>query len=128
MNRLVNAILVVAMIAGVATVYDMKYEAAEADRELTRLQADVEAERKAISMLRAEWALLNQPDRLAKLVADNDRVFQLQVMRMDQIVPVEQVTGHIDLWAVPEDDRLVPSDAVDPIGLMALRAAAEGAQ
>ncbi len=49
--------------------YRVNYATQEALGRLGDLRAAILAEREALSVLRAEWAYLNRPDRLAALVA-----------------------------------------------------------
>lgn len=125
MNRMFNLILVLLMIGGVATVYDMKFQGTEAKKELAELEAKIADEMDQIALLRAEWALLNQPHRLEQLAKENADIFQLDVMRVDQLTREAEIAARLAEWTQPEGTTDIPDDAVDPIGLMALRAAAE---
>jgi hypothetical protein len=49
--------------------YRVNYATQEALNRLADLRAAIAAEREALSVLNAEWAYLNRPDRLAALVA-----------------------------------------------------------
>ncbi len=49
--------------------YRVNYATQEALGRLADLRAEIAAEREALSVLTAEWAYLNRPDRLAALVA-----------------------------------------------------------
>ncbi len=49
--------------------YRVNYATQEALNRLADLRAEIAAEREALSVLNAEWAYLNRPDRLAALVA-----------------------------------------------------------
>jgi hypothetical protein len=48
--------------------YRVNYSAQEAANRLADLRSTVAREREALSVLRAEWAFLNRPDRLSGLV------------------------------------------------------------
>lgn len=52
-------------------VYALKYEVQRLEGELQEVRAAITAERNALVRLRAEWAALNQPARLARLAADH---------------------------------------------------------
>jgi hypothetical protein len=49
--------------------YRVNYATQEALGRVSDLRAAIAHEREALSVLRAEWAYLNRPDRLARLVA-----------------------------------------------------------
>ena len=49
--------------------YQVNYATREAASRVSSLQFQVAREREALSVLRAEWAFLNRPDRLSALVA-----------------------------------------------------------
>jgi hypothetical protein len=49
--------------------YRVNYAAQEALGRVEALRARIAAEREALAILRADWAWLNGPDRLARLVA-----------------------------------------------------------
>ena len=48
--------------------YNENYRTTATLKRINRLQAQISAEREAISVLNAEWAYLNRPDRLRELV------------------------------------------------------------
>ncbi len=54
---------IVAVVAG-AWLYQVKHEAQLMDRDILRMQRQADLARDRIAILRAEWALLNLPDRL----------------------------------------------------------------
>lgn len=47
--------------------FGVKYEVQDVEEELARLDQDIANERRSIHVLRAEWAYLNNPDRLRGL-------------------------------------------------------------
>ncbi|MDO8839868.1 MAG: hypothetical protein Q7V31_13155 [Parvibaculum sp.] len=107
MIRLINLLLVVAVIGLSVGLYDIKYRAEGADRAAGRLEAQIGAEREAIRVLRAEWSYLNQPERLQELAA---RYTALQPLTASQIVEFEDVPmPHM------ADDYYVPSGR-QPLG------------
>lgn len=57
--------------------YRVNYATQEALNRLADLRAEIAAEREALSVLNAEWAYLNRPDRLAALVAGPGAVLGL---------------------------------------------------
>ncbi len=71
MIRLSAAIALVLMGAAALTLYQLKYEVAALEAEHARLARELAAERDAIHVLKAEWAYLDRPQRLAELAASH---------------------------------------------------------
>lgn len=67
MLRFINIILLI--LIGVLTVflYQLKYEARQLDRRAKELVQQISDERDTISVLKAEWSLLTEPERIQKL-------------------------------------------------------------
>jgi len=64
MLRFVNICLVLALVALAYVIYEGKYEARALDEDIGGLRKAIETERDAVAVLRAEWSLLNRPERL----------------------------------------------------------------
>ena len=96
MIRLSHIVAIAALIGSAGYAYSIKYEAIVQAEQLARLQAQVDRERAAIAVLRAEWTLLNRPDRVQALA---DR-------HLDDIVPMDprRLTRFSDLPARGERD------------------------
>lgn len=75
MSRLGFALAMLAVVVAAAWAYNVNYQTKTALARVDRLHARIAAEREAVDVLRVEWAYLNAPDRLARLVAmNNDRL------------------------------------------------------
>jgi hypothetical protein len=85
--------LALALLAA-AGLYTMKDRVQHRERELRGLHVAIAAERLALDRLRAEWAALTQPGRIARLAA---AYLELQPARPDQIVRVEAIPLRADL-------------------------------
>ena len=85
--------LALALLAA-AGLYIMKDQVQHRERELRGLHVAISAERLALDRLRAEWAMLNQPGRIARLAA---AYLELQPARPGQIVRVEAIPLRADL-------------------------------
>lgn len=83
MMRVVNSVAIVVTLTLAFALYHIKYETQAEQHDIRKLTAELAEEQDAIQVLRAEWSLLNQPERLEKLVA---RHTQLQPLAPAQIV------------------------------------------
>ena len=67
MLRFVNICLVIGLVALAYVIYQVKYEARSLDERIITLNKEIEAERDSLAVLRAEWSLLNRPERIERL-------------------------------------------------------------
>src|SRR5665213_509007 len=89
LRRILNFVLLTAMIIGVAVTYDMKHKAELAADRNARLEADIAKDKDASALLRAEWSLLTQPSRLQAVVQKYADHFQLQPFSPTQIATID---------------------------------------
>lgn len=111
MMRILNTIVVAALIVAAVIVYRVKYEATRHAEQVAKIRLEIAREREAIAELRAQWANLNSPDRLQALA---ERHLSLKPLQTNQM--------H-DLTNLPEKPVVDP----DPIGSM-LEAMANGGE
>jgi cell division protein FtsL len=93
MARLGLASLVIALLAACG-LYVLKDQVQRLEQELQDLQAAIVTERSALNRLRTEWAMLNQPGRIARLAAEH---LNLRPARPGQIVSIEDIPRRSDL-------------------------------
>ncbi len=96
-----SALLLVAFIG----IYQLKYQVRELRRDTISLRTEVEEEYRSLHILRAEWAYLTRPERLAQL---NERHLKLEKLKPGQLMSEDM------LDAVP--DRLNAEPAVAETG------------
>lgn len=77
MNRTVFALSLLAVVAAAAWSYHVNYRTGAALSRVAALKAEIRAERARIGVLDVEWAHLNAPDRLRRLVAEHNATLQL---------------------------------------------------
>lgn len=86
MLRFINICLVFGLVALACIIYQVKYEARSLDRHITVIGKGIEVERDAIAVLRAEWSLLNRPERIERLAK---KYIHLEVSTPRQIVTLD---------------------------------------
>ena len=80
----------------------------EALSEVSKLRRDIRHQHEVISVLEAEWAWLNRPARLERLIAQNDAALGLVALNPDSFADLAEV-------AMPPID-----DGMDPVALIDL--------
>lgn len=105
MLRLVNVLVVVALVSAAAYVYTIKYESTLKVAQVAKLRSEIARERDAIAALRAEWSQLDNPERIQGLAK-----------RHLSLRPVD-ITQYDSLDRLPEQPpQIVPPGTADPIG------------
>jgi cell division protein FtsL len=124
LTRTINVLAVLLLIGAAVTVYKIKYEATWQAVEVERLTRQIEREKVAINILKAEWAHLTRPDRIQNLaekhldlkpVDSRQRIaladLPMRPARVDSIADTIASLGQIDLKIAEEPKA--PGD--DPI-------------
>ncbi len=104
MTRLGFALSMIAVVATATWAYHVNYRTKTTLGRVDRLRGQIAAEREAVEVLRVEWAYLNAPERLARLVARHNDLLGLEPMGPQ----------HFDeVAAIPFRPR-APAPAADP--------------
>ncbi len=82
MIRFLNTFAFVALIVSAGFAYSVKYEALAHHEEVLRLQTSIKDQRNKNNALKAEWALLNRPDRLQDMANKHLTLQQLDVRQL----------------------------------------------
>lgn len=114
MLRLVNLVVLAALVFAAAYVYKIKYEAVLQDGRVAKLRADIRRERDAIATLRAEWTQLDNPARVQTLAKRHLTLKPLEVPQFDKLDNLPEMPP-----------QLVPPGTADPIGAI-IEAMADG--
>jgi hypothetical protein len=91
MLRTLDVILIVIMTAVAAVTYTIKHQAEEKLDEVRKLEAEIQLEKDTIDLLRADWALLTQPNRLQTLITNYQSQLQLVPTESTQIVQPQEL-------------------------------------
>ena len=107
MLRLINIIVIGALVAAAAWVYEIKYASTRQAERVAKLRSEIRREHDAIAALRAEWAQLDNPDRIQILAK---RHLTLKPLEPTQIDTLDRL---------PERPvEIVPPGTADPIGAL----------
>jgi hypothetical protein len=91
MLRTLDIILIVIMTAVAAVTYTIKHQAEEKLSEVRKIEAEIQLEKDTIDLLRADWALLTQPNRLQKLITNYQAELQLVPTESTQLVQPKEL-------------------------------------
>ncbi|MET0689047.1 MAG: cell division protein FtsL [Methyloceanibacter sp.] len=89
MLRFVNICLLLGLLALAYVIYQVKYETRALDAKIATIGKEIEDERDGIAVLRAEWSLLNRPERIERLAKKH---LKLAPSDPRQVVTVDSVT------------------------------------
>ena len=117
MIRTINVILVITSICALVGVYGLKYAVGETASEKAGIQRQIERQEADLSLLKADWAFLNQPANVAPIVTRHIAELNLQPLAQEQF-------GRFDVLPMrmkaPDDSALdslfeALDSGVDPI-------------
>ena len=114
MNRVIFALSILSIVGLAAWAYQVNYRTNTVLREIDRLNAEIAERREALQVLRVEWAYLNNPERLRRLVARNNADLALMPIAPDRF-------GHVAAVPFP------PIEEGDAVMAALAAAAASGA-
>lgn len=84
MIRTLNVIFVITAIGMLIAVYALKYSVADVAANKSDLQRTIERQQADLSLLKADWAFLNQPANVAPIVTRHTAELNLQTLSQDQ--------------------------------------------
>jgi hypothetical protein len=103
MTRVLNLIVIVALIAAAAWVYKIKFDSAKQVERVARLQSDIRRERDAVAGLRAEWSKLDNPLRVQAL---SERYLKMRPTEMKQRDALDQLPERPAPASAPDTDPI----------------------
>ncbi|KQY36176.1 MULTISPECIES: cell division protein FtsL [Rhizobium/Agrobacterium group] len=110
MLRSFDIVLIVVMTAAATVTYTIKHQAENKLEEVRKLEAGIKLEEDTIDLLRADWALLTQPNRLEKLVGVYQQDLQLSPTDPTQLSRPEELP-------MLRADLPPPADVLEAMGL-----------
>lgn len=105
--RLLNLVVIGALVLAAAYVYRIKFDSTVQAERLAKIRGEVRRERETIAALRAEWGELDDPARIEALAK---RFLPLKPVVPTQFDTFDQLPDR--------PPRLVPPGSTDPIGSM----------
>jgi cell division protein FtsL len=103
--RLLHILVIGALVAAAAYVYEIKFESTLQAERLAKLRTEIRRERDAIATLRAQWAKLDSPARIQGLA---QRHLKLRPVDATQIDTFDKLPARAQ--------EAPPQDIDDPIG------------
>src|ERR687887_2903744 len=107
MLRLLNLAVIAALVLAAAWVYEIKYASTRQAERVAKLRAEIRHEREIIAGLRAEWAQLDNPDRV-----------QILARRHLTLKPIEATQFDSPERLPDKPTEIVPPATADPIGAL----------
>lgn len=111
MFRTSDTVLIAVMVAAAAFTYKTKHDAETRYREMRKIEAQIRFEETTIDVLKADWSVLTQPQRLQQLTES----FQTQL----GLRPTD-ARQFIDLASLPDKPAAKPEG--DPVGDLVAKA------
>ena len=105
--RILNLVVIVALVAASAYVYRIKFDSTMQAERLAKIRSEVRRERDTIAALRAEWGELDNPARIEALAK---RYLQLKPVTPTQFNSLDQLPDR--------PPQFIKPDSQDPIGVM----------
>ncbi|MFO6462762.1 cell division protein FtsL [Jannaschia sp. KMU-145] len=91
MRGLLYALSIAAVVGLAFWAYREGYDTRDTERQVAQLKREIGARHQELSMLRAEWAYLNRPDRLTALTEMNFERLGLMPLQADHFALAEQI-------------------------------------
>lgn len=108
MRVLVYVLGVLLVVTAAFASYRTSYQTQDLVESTQKLRREIHAEREALAVLRAEWAYLNAPERLASLAARHQAALGLGPMTAERFGMLAEV-------APPQ-----PDDGMEPVPIIGL--------
>tara|TARA_R110002124_G_scaffold106121_3_gene257486 strand:- start:1973 stop:2329 length:357 start_codon:yes stop_codon:yes gene_type:complete len=93
--------------------YTENYTTQASNRRVDALQRQIATESQAISVMKAEWAYLNRPERLAELVDLNFNSLQLVPLAAQHFAELETIPLPPRAIVIPNNPVSVASDGAE---------------
>lgn len=116
-----NVFLAVICLLALVAVYALKYQTVDTANDKFALLAEIGAQQNELSLLKADWAYLNQPGRIAPIIERHAEVLELQRATQEQFVSIASLP--MRPATEPDDGALIAllealENGIDPISAL----------
>lgn len=113
--RLLNIVVIGALILAATYVYSIKFESTLQGERVAKLRGQLQAERNAIAMLRAEWARLDTPARIEELARRHLPLRRIEAHQFDNFDRLpDRAPASDGIGAMLDPPREAPTGSVPP--------------
>lgn len=106
-----DVVMIAVMLSAAAFTYKTKHDAEAMRDRIHSLESQIQAEKDAIDVLKADWSLLTQPGRLQKLTETYQEELGLQLAQPKQIITMQRLR---EIPFRPAPDLMVSDGVSDP--------------
>lgn len=121
MIKALNLVLALTCLVALVAVYALKHATVEIANDKLAVMAQIDAQQNDLSLLKADWAYLNQPGRIAPIIERHADVLELQIAQQTQFITLDSLP--MRPAAALDDTALIDllqslEDGVDPISAL----------
>ncbi|NGR08474.1 hypothetical protein G5B41_12985 [bacterium SGD-2] len=91
MFRTRDVAMIAIMLSAAAFTYKTKHDAEALRKRIHTLESQIQAEKDAIDVLKADWSLLVQPNRLQDLAETHEAELGLRLVEPQQIITMQEL-------------------------------------
>jgi|SRR5690606_36887878 hypothetical protein len=109
MFRTLDVVMIAVMTAAATVTYSIKHQAENKLETVRKLDAEIKLEEDTIDLLKADWALLTQPNRLNRLVTTFESDLKLVPTESTQLARPSELpmaTAELPALAPEKDDKV----------------------
>jgi hypothetical protein len=96
MFRTLDVVMIAVMTAAATVTYSIKHQAENKLEEVRKLDSEIKLEEDTIDLLKADWALLTQPNRLNRLVKAFEADLKLVPTESTQLAQPNELPMRMD--------------------------------
>lgn len=108
MSRLINLLLILFVLMGAFWLFQVKHQAKEEGGKIAILRGQIQEEKDALLLLKAEWSYLNRPQRIQRLTNEFSNQLGLKAIEPYQIGDINDVPDR-------SGDATLPGAVVDDL-------------